>query len=69
MLDTSAAGTYRRDGRGSTAPVAIAVSSPGYAIGSDAADRDRLRSQTDELNEHTDALLERVGIQSGAEGA
>jgi len=38
---------------------------PLYTIGSSAAERDRLRSQTDELHEHTVALLEHVGVQPG----
>jgi len=42
-----------------------AATPPVYTIGSDAAERDRLRSQTDELHEHTVALLERVDIQPG----
>jgi len=42
-----------------------AATPPVYTIGSDAAERDRLRSQTDELQEHTVALLERVDIQQG----
>ena len=42
-----------------------APSRPVYTIGSNAAERDRLRSQTDELNEHTDAVLKRVGIEPG----
>lgn len=64
MLDTSAVRSDRR-GQTSAAPAGSAVSSPAYTIGSDAAERDRLRSQTDELHEHTDALLGRVGIQPG----
>ena len=54
----SAAGAAR-DGRAPTAPA------PAYTIGSDATERDRLRSQTDELHEHAVALLDRVGVQPG----
>ena len=44
---------------------AAAASPPVYTIGSTAAERNRLRRQTDELHEHAVALLERVGIQPG----
>jgi SAM-dependent methyltransferase len=44
---------------------AAAALPPVYTIGTSAAERDRLRSQSDELHEHTVALLERTGIQPG----
>ena len=64
MLGTSVTGTNQRS-RGSTDRSAAAASPPVYTIGSSASERDRLRSQTDELHEHSVALLERVGIQPG----
>jgi SAM-dependent methyltransferase len=64
MLDTSDTATSEptctSNGRD-----AAASAPPRYTIGSSAAERDRLRSQTDELREHAVALLERVGIQPG----
>jgi ubiquinone/menaquinone biosynthesis C-methylase UbiE len=62
MLGTSVTGTNQRD---STDRSAAAASPPVYTIGTSASERDRLRSQTDELHEHSVALLERVGIQPG----
>jgi SAM-dependent methyltransferase len=64
MLGTSVTGTNQRS-RDSADRSAAAVSPLVYTIGSTAAERDRLRSQTDELHEHTVALLEHVGIQPG----
>ncbi|MBV9605941.1 MAG: methyltransferase domain-containing protein [Solirubrobacterales bacterium] len=64
MLDTSSTRSDRH-GHASTVAGGSAVASPVYTIGSDAAERDRLRSQSDELHEHTEALLEHVGIQRG----
>ena len=64
MLGTSVTGTNPRR-RDSTDRSATAASPPVYTIGSSASERDRLRSQTDELHEHSVALLERVGIQPG----
>jgi len=64
MLATSVTGTDQR-GHDVAAHGVAAASPPVYTIGSNAAERDRLRSQTDELHEHTVTLLERVGIQPG----
>lgn len=38
---------------------------PVYTLGSSPGERDRLRSQTDELHEHAVALLDRVRVQPG----
>ncbi len=65
MLDTSRTATGRRS-RDSVDPDAADVSPPVYTIGSNAAECDRLRSQTDELHEHSVTLLERVGLQPGS---
>ena len=64
MLGISNAPTKERDHASANHDTA-ATSPPLYTIGSSAAERDRLLSQTDELHEHTVALLERVGIQPG----
>jgi SAM-dependent methyltransferase len=53
-------GQDRADGTAAAAPTP-----PVYTIGSTAGERDRLRSQTDELQEHAVALLERVAIKPG----
>ncbi len=41
------------------------ASVPVYAIGSNPAERDRLRRQSDELRPHSEQLLDRVGIGAG----
>jgi ubiquinone/menaquinone biosynthesis C-methylase UbiE len=64
MLGISANQTNQRTGD-SADRAAAAVSPPAYTIGSTAAERDRLRSQTDELHEHSVTLLAHVGIQPG----
>jgi SAM-dependent methyltransferase len=43
----------------------VAATPATYTIGSSPAERDRLRRQTDELHEHTVALLANVGVQPG----
>lgn len=40
-------------------------SGPVYALGSDAAERDRLRQQAEELRGHSAQLLDRAGIEQG----
>jgi SAM-dependent methyltransferase len=64
MLGTSVTGADQRS-HNSVDRRAAAASPAVYTIGSNAAERDRLHSQSDELREHTVALLERVGIQPG----
>ncbi len=41
------------------------TSAPVYTIGSNSAERDRLRRQADELRPHAVALLEHVGVEPG----
>jgi SAM-dependent methyltransferase len=41
------------------------LQAPVYALGSNPAERDRLRRQSEELREQSAALLDRVGIQPG----
>ncbi|MBV9423069.1 MAG: methyltransferase domain-containing protein [Solirubrobacterales bacterium] len=64
MLATSVTGTDHRS-HDSADRAAAAAPPPLYTIGSSDSERDRLRSQTDELHEHSVALLQRVGIQQG----
>jgi SAM-dependent methyltransferase len=63
MLGTPVTRTASRSHSTDRSPAA--PTPPVYTIGSNAAERDRLRSQTDELHEHAVALLGRVGIQPG----
>jgi len=64
MLGTSATRTGQRSHDFADCGTA-AASPPVYTIGSSASERDRLRSQSDELREHSVALLGRIGIQPG----
>jgi SAM-dependent methyltransferase len=41
------------------------LESPVYALGTSPAERDRLRRQSEELRDHSSALLDRVGVQPG----
>jgi SAM-dependent methyltransferase len=47
--------------QGSETPLGIPV----YALGTNAAERDRLRRQAEELHDHSATLLDHVGVQPG----